>query len=100
MRKWGDDMNKFNGEEIVRIINALNGGITPIGETNVDNQRYENLKTIEIIISYLLDDIQLLIPNINRYEYSMKRIGDEAVRYLQGIRAIIDEWMKDYGVEE
>lgn len=93
-------MSKFDGEEIVRIIDALNGAIRPIGETNTDNQRYDNLKNLETIIDCLLDDIQLLIPNRSLYEYSMNRIGDEAVEYLQRVRENINEWMKEYGVEE
>lgn len=93
-------MSKFNGEEITRIITALNGGINPVGETNADNDRYENLKNLETIIDCLLDDIQLLIPNKNRYEYSVKRAGNEAVEYLKEIRERITDWFKEYEVEE
>lgn len=93
-------MSKFNGEEIVRIIDALNGGITPVGETNADERSYLNLKNLENIIDCLMDDIQLLIPNRNSYEYSVQLIGNEAVRYLQRVRKNINEWMKEYGVEE
>ena len=93
-------MSKFNSEEIVRIIDALNGGITPVGETNADECSYANLKNLETIIDYLLDNIQLIIPNRNSYEYSVKRIGDEAVTYLRSVRENINEWMKEYGVKE
>ena len=93
-------MSKFNSEEIVRIIDALNGGITPVGETNADERSYENLKRLENILDELLDSIQWLFPNRNSYEYSVKRIGDEAVTYLRSVRENINEWMKEYGVEE
>lgn len=93
-------MSKFNGEEITKIITALNGGINPVGETNADNDRYENLKNLETIIDCLLDDIQLLIPNKNSYEYSVKRAGNEAVKYLREIRERITDWFKEYEVEE
>ena len=93
-------MSKFNGEEITRIITALNGGINPVGETNADNDRYENLKNLETIIDCLLDDIQSLIPNKNRYEYSVKRAGNEAVEYLREIRERITDWFKEYEVKE
>ena len=93
-------MSKFDGEEIVRIIDALNGGITPVGETNTDERSYLNLKNLENIIDCLMDDIQLLIPNRNSYEYSVQLIGNEAIRYLKRVREDISEWMKEYGVEE
>ena len=96
----GNDMSKFKGEEIIKIIDALNGSISPVGETNVDNQRYDNLKNLENIINCFLDDIQMLIPNRNSYEYSVQRIGNEAVEYLQRVRENINEWMQEYDVEE
>lgn len=93
-------MSGFNVEEITKIIDALNGKINPVGETNADNDRYENLKNLEGIIDWLLDDIQLLIPNKNSYEYSVKRAGNEAVEYLNEIRERITDWFKEYEVEE
>ena len=93
-------MNKFNGEEIVRVVETLNGSIQPVGETNTDNQRFDNLKDLETVIDCLLDDIQLLIPNRNSYEYSVERAGVEAVAYLQRIEQSITDWLKEYEVEE
>ena len=52
------------------------------------------------IINCFLDDIQMLIPNRNSYEYSVQRIGNEAVEYLQRVRENINEWMQEYDVEE
>lgn len=89
-------MNKFNSEEIVRIIDALNGGITPVGETNADECSYANLKNLETIIYCLLDDIQFLITSRNSYEYSVKRIGNEAINYLIDVRNRINDWLKEY----
>ena len=93
-------MSKFNSEEIVKIVEKLNGNLAPVGETNADERSYENLKRLENILDELLDSIQWLFPNRNSYEYSVKRIGDEAVTYLRSVRENINEWMKEYGVEE
>lgn len=85
-------MYKIDVETIIKIIDALNGSVKPVGETNVDNKRFDNLKALEEIINCLLDDVQMLIPNRNRHEYSMKRAGDEAVGYLREVRSRIDFW--------
>ena len=41
-----------------------------------------------------------MIPNKNRYEYSVKRAGNEAVEYLREIRERITDWFKEYEVKE
>ena len=91
-------MDKIESETIVRIIDSLNGNVIPVGETNTDNKRFDNLKALEEIIDCLLDDIQMLIPNRNSYEYSVKRAGNEAVEYLQEVRSRINFWMKEYEI--
>ena len=93
-------MSKFSDEEIIKIIESLNGSIEPIGETNTDNQRFENLKNMEKIMNCLLDDIQFLIPRRNSCEYSVQRAGIEAVRYLLDVRENINDWMKEYEVQD
>lgn len=91
-------MDKFDTETIIKIIDALNGSVRPVGETNTDNKRFDNLKALEEIIDCLLDDIQMLIPNRNIYEYSVNRAGNEAVEYLQEVRSRINFWMNDYEI--
>ena len=91
-------MDKIDVETIIKIIDALNGSVKPIGETNADNKRFDSLKALEEIINCLLDDIQVLIPNRNSYEYSVKRAGNEAVEYLQEVRNRINLWMNDYEI--
>lgn len=91
-------MDKIDVETIIKIIDALNGSVKPVGETNEDNKRFDNLKTLEEIIDCLLDDVQMLIPNRNRCEYSMNRVSDEAVGYLREVRSRIDFWMKEYEI--
>ena len=93
-------MKRLGIEEIVTIVENLNGHLEPIGETNADNISFGNLENLERIIDCLLDDIQLLIPNKDSYEYSVQRIGNEAVEYLQRVRENINEWMQEYDVEE
>lgn len=67
----------------LEIVNRLIGKIEPIGETNVDNIRLENIKNM----IELMKDLHIQIDNIayynkDRHEHSMKEIGKLANDYL------------------
>ena len=68
------------------VVKKLLGDISPVGETNTDNDRYDNLKeTIELVDS-LLENIYEVSFFENRVEYSMKRSGELASKFLKGLR--------------
>jgi hypothetical protein len=64
--------------EIYDVVKKLTGEVNPVGETNTDNDRFENLKTLCDLVDKLLTDIDGVIPNKRRHEFSMKRAGDYA----------------------
>lgn len=64
--------------DIHEIVKKLIGPIDPVGETNTDNKRFENLKVMCDLVDKLLTDIDRVIPNKRRAEYSMKRAGEYA----------------------
>ena len=67
--------------DIYKVVKKLIGEIDPVGETNEDTKRLENLEeTIELIKS-LLSDIESVSINRNRQEYSMKEIGITAYNF-------------------
>lgn len=68
--------------ELHEIITKLNGPISPVGETHTDNVRYENLKTAVELVEWLLTDINHVAINKDRSEYSMKRAGEYAAKFL------------------
>ena len=91
-------MNKhnFSAGTVYAIVHNLLGEIEPIGETNYDDKCFENIKEYDLLVAMLLDDIQLLLPYKERYEASMKTIGNYAESFIKGLRLNVDEWLKDY----
>ena len=71
--------------DIYEVVVKLTGPIDPIGETQTDAKRYENLKTMCDLVDKLLTDIDAVIPNKNRVEFSMKRAGEYADKFLDKI---------------
>jgi len=71
------------------IIRKMIGPINPVGETNEDNRRFENLKKTTELVDKLIYDIDAVIPNKTRVEFSMKRAGEFA-----------DQFFKDLGINE
>jgi hypothetical protein len=67
----------------LEIVNKLIGPIEPVGETTADDTRYENLKAKCELAESLIMEIQFVAnANKNRQEYSMKRAGEYAERFL------------------
>ena len=67
-------------------VKKLIGPIEPVGETNVDEVRMENLKAMTGMLDTLLGDIMdVARHNIGRTEYSMKQAGKHAHNFLHSI---------------
>ena len=75
--------------EIYDVVVKLIGPVNPIGETRTDDERFANLKMMTSLVDALLTDIDSVIPNKNRQEFSMKRAGKFA-----------DEFMTQIGIVE
>lgn len=69
--------------DVYDVVNKLIGPIAPIGETNEDERRFENLKSVIRLTDKLLFDIGAVARgNKDRDEYSMKRAGQLAANYF------------------
>lgn len=76
--------------EIYTIIKRIIGNIEPYGDTNIDEERTNNLNT-HINISYnLIKDLVEVAKFRNRSEYSIKSMGNLAYNELLEIKEIID----------
>jgi len=72
--------------EIEDVVRKLVGPIEPIGETNTDNERFENLKVMTDVVDSLLSDIdRVAMNNKDRVEYSRKRAGQYASDFFDRI---------------
>ena len=68
--------------ELIDVVRKLTGPIDPIGETNADEERFENLITTLSIVESLLKDIYDVSQNKNCRAHSMKKAGMYAQKFL------------------
>ena len=68
--------------ELHDIVMKLIGPVSPIGETNTDQNRFDNLKNLCELVNRLVYTIDSVIPNKERPEASMKKAGEYADKFL------------------
>ena len=69
--------------EIYEIVAKLVGKINPVGETNTDNERFENLKVMCDLVEKLIVDIDTVgYSNRNAYEFSKKRAAEYSEKFI------------------
>ena len=69
--------------ELHDVVKKLVGEIKPVGETREDDRRFENLKAMTGLVDLLLTDIdEVSHRNADRVEFSMKRAGEHANKFL------------------
>jgi len=73
------------------ILRKLIGKINPIGETNTDDERFENLKAMCELVNNLIVDIDnMAYRNKDAKEFSVKRAADFASDFLTKTLGIKD----------
>ena len=75
--------------EIIDIVRKLIGPVEPVGETNADDERFKNLESLTELVDRLVFDIDQVAMQKNRIEYSMKRAG-----------LFADKFLADLGIED
>lgn len=73
---------RFSSEQIADIVMELIGEIEPVGDSAIDDKRFNNLLAVENVMDILFDEIRWASETRNRYEYSMQKIGKNAKDYL------------------
>lgn len=72
------------------IVYKLVGKIDPVGESHIDEERYDNLeKMIELVDKLIYDIDSVGYRNYARQEFSMNKAGKRALQFLE-----------DLGIEE
>ena len=84
----------MNAETIYDVVRKLIGQIEPYGDTNIDHERFGNLKIQEELIDYLIDDIANNIPFAKRVEFSLHSSGVESIEYLNEVALKIRNLLK------
>jgi len=66
------------------IVNKLVGKINPVGETNTDNERFENLKEMcKLVDNFIVEIDNVGYENRESNEFSVKRAGEFATNFLK-----------------
>jgi hypothetical protein len=76
--------------EIYDVVKKLTGPIVPIGETNTDEVRLNNLLTMLATIDYLINEVRLVAFLADRQEYSIHLAGKTALDYLKDLKSAPD----------
>jgi len=71
--------------ETIDIVRILLGPIEPVGETHTDDKRMDNLDEMCKVVDFLIGDIDKVAANKDRHEYSMKRAGEFAEKFLTNL---------------
>ena len=72
--------------ELNEIVQKLIGSVHPVGESNTDKKRLENLKVMCKLVEKLLDEIQSVsIQNSKSHEFSVKESGMLAKTFISFI---------------
>ena len=78
--------------DLYEVVQKLVGPTEPIGETQTDNIRFENLKALTNLTSKIITDLCRLKRTCeNQKEYSIKRAGQYAAKFLTDEIGIKDE---------
>ena len=84
----------MKAETVIEVVEKLIGGVEAIGETNYDNKAYENLDVMIKVCYALLDDIYKSSQTKDCPQYSMKKIGTHAYKFLEDLKEWCNEEME------
>ena len=70
---------------IIEVVLKLGGNIHPIQETHSDKDAYENQEKLIEVIDVCFDEIVCNARRTDDYAFSVKKIKDRAIEYLDTI---------------
>lgn len=76
----------MNHHEIVK---KLIGPIKPVGKSEIDSERFENLKATIELMSSLLFEIEYVAKSSESHESSVNKAGNYAKDFLLTLKSII-----------
>ena len=68
--------------DLYEVVRKLIGPVNPIGETGEDEVRFNNLVKLVDLVDKLISDLGQVASNKDRVEYSIKKCGEFADRFL------------------
>ena len=74
---------KLSEKQIADLVMTLVGEVKPVGSTHVDDQRFQNLHTLQDVVDILLDEIYFVTADLDQCEYSRRRSAENACNWMQ-----------------
>ena len=71
--------------ELYEIVMKLVGPVQPVGETNIDARRLENMKELTQLVDQLLGQIENASRYADKAEASVKEIGQHARNFINEV---------------
>ncbi len=68
------------------VVKKLIGQVKPVGSTEIDNERFKNLKATIELVEVLMAEIEYVAKDSNAHEYSIKRAGEYASDFLSSFK--------------
>jgi hypothetical protein len=78
--------------ELYDIVKKLIGEIDPIGDTHLDEQRYDHLCSYIDLVEKLLSDLYFISGYAGYKEASMKKAGEAALNFFKDMK---EEYFKE-----
>ena len=72
------------------VVKKLIGKTQPYGDSNIDRERFENLKAMCELVGDLIEEIKDVAREKDRYESSMKEMGLYAYKFLSQLETEVD----------
>lgn len=79
---------------ILEVTRSLIGRTEPYGDSDIDRERTQNLDKLIYIIDELLYDVEKVANNKDRYEGSMRMMGEKAHKALSDWWSWIDAYLR------
>lgn len=77
--------------DVTEICEKLIGHISAIGETNYDNESYNNLDEVDNLVSFYLNQLLDNERRRNVSEYSIRKITDKSNKILNEYREMLND---------
>lgn len=76
-------MGRLKSNEITKVLEVLIGEVEAVGESNADERRLDNLKTLIDVTYWCLDGLEFAMESgQGRVEWSMQKISNTAQKAL------------------
>lgn len=83
--------DRFTSQEITKVLGTLIGRTTAVGDSAIDHEIEENLKTLIDVVNWCLDGIADSADTRHNYQGSMRVIGERAFSAM----CEWQEWLAD-----